>query len=299
MRTHAFGQFLIRAYLVIFLAYMLLPLIIMGGAALNDTKFPSVYPWVGFTDRWFVDLWTDERMWIAGRNTVLVAISVVVIAIPIGTAAAILLNSVQAKTRSLLYGVMVAPILTPGAVIGISTLLFWNNLGVHAGLHLSVFGQVSFIAAYVMLLVLARLQSFDPGLEEAALDLGANHGQVMRRILMPHLYPAIGAGALIAFFQSVENFNVTLFTRGTYDTLTVYVGSKVRSGITPTINALALCLIMITILGAIAYEVSRRRAVARELADAAALEKAEAAEAAALARNALPVDDGMEMASSQ
>ena len=68
---------------------------------------------------------------------------------------------------------MVAPILTPGIVIGISTLLFWNQLNVPAGLHLSTLGQCSFIIAYVMLLVLARLQSFDPALEEAALDLGA------------------------------------------------------------------------------------------------------------------------------
>ena len=101
-----------------------------------------------------------------------------------------------------------------------------------------------------MLLVLARLQSFDPGLEEAALDLGATQpGDAPDRL--PHLYPAIGAGALIAFFQSVENYNITLFTRGTSDTLTVYVGSKVRTGITPTINALALILIMLTVMGAI------------------------------------------------
>ena len=99
-----------------------------------------------------------------------------------------------------------------------------------------------------MLLVLARLQSFDAGLEEAALDLGASHAQVMRRILLPHLYPAIGAGAAIAFFQSIENFNVTLFTRGGADTLTVYVFSKVRSGITPTINALAFLLILVTLV---------------------------------------------------
>jgi spermidine/putrescine transport system permease protein len=264
MNSKSFGQFLIRAYLVIFLAYMLLPLLIMGGAALNDTKFPSVYPWMGLTDRWFLDLWNDERMWGAARNTVLVACAVVGISLPIGTAAAILINSLQARARSLLYGFMVAPILTPGAVIGISTLLFWNKFDVPAGLHLSVLGQVSFIAAYVMLLVLARLQSFDPGLEEAALDLGASHAQVMRRILIPHLYPAIGAGAMIAFFQSVENFNVTLFTRGNSDTLTVYVGSKIRSGITPTINALALILISLTIVGALVYEILRRREAARQ-----------------------------------
>ena len=259
MKSFAFGSFIIRFYVLIFLAFMLLPLIVMGGAGLNDTKFPSIYPWVGFTGRWFQDLWSDEKMWEAMRNTVFVAFAVVVIAVPIGTAAAILINGVTPKARSILYGFMVAPILTPGAVIGISTLLFWNKFSVSAGLHLSILGQVSFIAAYVMLLVLARLQSFDYGLEEAALDLGASHAQVMRRILIPHLYPAIGAGALIAFFQSVENFNITLFTRGNSQTLTVYVGSKIRSGITPTINALALILISITVLSAVLYEIVRRR----------------------------------------
>jgi spermidine/putrescine transport system permease protein len=258
MTSREFSNVMMRVYVVVFLAFMLLPLIVMAGAAFNDSKFPSIYPWAGLTDRWFVDLWNDPRMWGSIRNTAIVGLLVVLISVPIGTAGAILLNSLQPKARSFVYGVMVAPILTPGAVIGVSTLLFWNKLSVNAGLHLSILGQVSFIAAYVMLLVLARLQSFDPGLEEAALDLGASHNQVMRRILIPHLYPAIGAGALIAFFQSAENFNVTLFTRGNSDTLTVYVGSKIRSGITPTINALAFILIAATVIAAIVYEVKRR-----------------------------------------
>ena len=257
------SDWLFHLYIAVFLAYMLIPLVVMGGAAFNDSRFPSVLPWKGFTTRWFVDLMADTRMWIAFRNTLVVAAAVVVISVPIGTAGAILINSMTGKWRSAIYALMVAPILTPGAVIGISTLLFWNTLGVGAGLHLSVLGQVSFIAAFVMLLVLARLQSFDRGLEEAALDLGAFHGQVMRRILLPHLYPAIGAGAAIGFFQSIENFNVTLFTRGTYDTLTVYVFSKVRSGITPTINALALILIAFTLVCAVAYEINRRRSASR------------------------------------
>jgi spermidine/putrescine transport system permease protein len=264
MNARALPRLIVKIYVGIFLVYMLAPLIVMGGAALNDSRFPSVFPWVGFTNRWFIDLWNDDRMLHAASNTVLIALSVVAISIPIGTAAAILINSVQGRFRSFLYGVMVAPILTPGAVIGISTLLFWNKFDVPAGLHLSTLGQCSFISAYVMLLVLARLQTFDSALEEAALDLGASNAQVMRRIMIPHLYPAIGAGALIAFFQSVENFNITLFTKGNSDTLTVYVGSKVRSGITPTINALALILITLTVVGAIAYEISRRRAERRE-----------------------------------
>jgi spermidine/putrescine transport system permease protein len=266
------GAVFLNIYMLAFMLYMLAPLAIMGGAALNDSRFPSVYPWVGFTDRWFLDLINDGRMWQASLNTLLVALAVVAMSLPMGTAAAILINSMSGVSRTVLYGIMVAPILTPGAVIGISTLLFWRDLGVPAGLHLSALGQTSFIAAYVMLLVLARLQSFDPALEEAALDLGASHGQSLRRILLPHLYPAIGAGAIIGFFQSVENFNTTLFTRGNSETLTVYVGSKVRSGITPTINALALLLIVVTIVAAIAYEVMRRREEARRARLAAAEE---------------------------
>lgn len=296
------GGWALKAYVTIFILYMLIPLVVMGGAALNDSRFPSIYPWAGFTTRWFVELFNDQRIWLATLNTFIVAIAVVSLSVPIGTAAAILINSLQGRLRTVLYGVMVAPLLTPGAVIGISTLLFWYgihlpalelrevatgtaaNLGsfsvlwtwisggvpagsevafawasVPAGLPLSVLGQTSFVSAFVMLLVLARLQSFDRGLEEAALDLGASYWQVIRRVLLPHLYPAIGAAAVIAFFQSVENFNTTLFTKGSSDTLTVYVFSKVRSGITPTINALALILIGITIVAALWYEISRRR----------------------------------------
>jgi spermidine/putrescine transport system permease protein len=252
----------LRIYSIVFLLYMLVPLVVMGGAAFNDSRFPSIMPWQGFTWRWFIDLYNDDTMWQAGLGTLKVAIWVVLLAVPIGTAGAILVNSLKGSSRTLLYATMIAPVLTPGAVIGISTLLFWYKFNVPAGLHLSALGQTSFIAAYVMLMVLARLQSFDPGLEEAALDLGASHAQMLRRVLLPHLYPAIAAGAVLAFFQSVENFNTTQFTRGSEQTLTVYVGSKVRSGITPTINALAMIMIAITIVAVIAIEVKRRRDLA-------------------------------------
>ena len=84
MIDNPLGRFLIRFYVGLFLAYLFVPLVIMGGAAFNDTKFPSVYPWVGLTDRWFIDLWNDQRMWTSTRNTVLVALAVVAISLPIG-----------------------------------------------------------------------------------------------------------------------------------------------------------------------------------------------------------------------
>lgn len=273
---HKLRLTLSHLYTGLFLVYMLAPLVVMSGAAFNDSKLPSIVPWKGWTLRWFVDLWHDERMLIAFRNTLLVAVAVAALAVIVGTAAAILINSISGRARTVLYSMMISTLLIPGVVIGISTLLFWNQISVPSGLHLSTLGQVSYIAAMVMLLVLARLQSFDAGLEEAALDLGASHGQVMRRILLPHLYPAIGAGAAVAFFQSIENFNVTQFTRGGADTLTVYVFSKVRSGITPTINALAFLLICFTLLLAVVYEIRRRKRARIEAAREAEARRAEA-----------------------
>ena len=278
---------LARIYMVLFIIYLLAPLVVMSGAAFNDSKLPSIVPWKGFTTMWFSEMIADQRMMVAFANTLWVAAAVAVISVVVGTASAILINSISGKVRTVLYGMMISTILIPGVVIGISTMILWTKMGnalgtefflFNPGLHLSVLGQVSYISAMVMLLVLARLQSFDAGLEEAALDLGASHSQVMRRILLPHLYPAIGAGAAVAFFQSIANFNVTQFTRGGADTLTVYVFSKVRSGITPTINALAFLLIMVTLVLAVVYEVNRRRRVRIEAAREAEARRAEAAE---------------------
>jgi spermidine/putrescine transport system permease protein len=286
---HKFRQTLSHLYMALFLFYLLAPLAVMSGAAFNDSKLPSIVPWKGFTTMWFSEMIADQRMMVAFANTLWVAAAVAAISVVIGTASAILINSISGKARTALYGLMISTILIPGVVIGISTMIMWTKLGgaifgpdgkpwpFIPGLHLSVLGQVSYIAAMVMLLVLARLQSFDSGLEEAALDLGASHAQVMRRILLPHLYPAIGAGAAVAFFQSIENFNVTQFTRGGADTLTVYVFSKVRSGITPTINALAFLLIIVTLVLALVYEINRRRLARIEAAREAEARRAEAA----------------------
>lgn len=286
---YRFRQNLAHFYMVLFLFFLLAPLVVMSGAAFNDSRLPSIVPWRGFTTMWFSEMIQDQRMMRAFVNTLWVAVAVAAISVVVGTASAILINSISGRVRTLLYGLMISTILIPGIVIGISTMIFWTQMGgaifgpygrlwpFIPGLHLSVLGQVSYIAAMVMLLVLARLQSFDHGLEEAALDLGASHTQVMRRILLPHLYPAIGAGAAVAFFQSIENFNVTQFTRGGADTLTVYVFSQVRSGITPTINALAFLLICVTLVLALLYEINRRRRARIEAAREAEARRAEEA----------------------
>ncbi|MDY0885008.1 ABC transporter permease [Dongia soli] len=265
MQRRSGSEILLTVYLWLFLIYLFLPLVVMGAATFNSSRFPTVTPWLGTTLKWFGELAADDRMWDGLISSLGVGIAVVVISVPVGLGAALLLTGLKGKSRTFVYGVMVSPLLTPGVIIGISTLVFWDRLGVGPGLHLATLGQCSFIIAYVMLMVLARLQRFDETLEEAGLDLGATHAQVFRRVLLPYLKPSLIAAAVLAFFQSFENYNTTLFTRGLDTTLTVYIASKVRTGLTPAVNALGLILISITILGAVGYEILRRREQAREL----------------------------------
>lgn len=217
----------------------------------------------GTTLEWFAALAKDGAMWQALWTSFVVAFFVVAVALPVGTAAALVLTSLHARARSLLYALMVSPLLTPGVVIGIATLVLWRRVGVGGGVFLIVVAQASFIICYVMLMIAARLQRFDRTQEEAALGLGASKFMVFRRVLLPFLRPALYAAGVLAVLQSIENYNTTLFVRGFDTPLTVYIATKVRTGLTPAVNALALIMIAATVIGAVAYEVARRRQARR------------------------------------
>ncbi len=266
----------IGLYLVLFFAYLFLPLVFMVAAAFNDSRFPTMLPWQGFTLDWFwgfdsrgrpIGLFQDARMGQAIWNSILIGLGVIAISLPVGLAGALYLQTIRTRAKPLIYGIMVSPILTPGVILGISTLVFWrSSFGVGGGLLLAMIAQSTFIAAYCMLLFMARLERFDRTQEEAALDLGASQALVLRRILLPYLMPAILSAAFIAFLQSFENYNTTLFVIGTQDTLTLNIASRVRLGLTPAVNAIGVIMIALTILGAIVYEVLRRREARRSAA---------------------------------
>lgn len=251
---------IIALFLVLFFAYLFAPLIYMAIAAFNTSRIPAVVPWRGFTTDWFGVMWNDQRMWTGLRMSVLIGFFVVLLSVPIGLAGAFLITRVNVPGKSLIYGVLVAPVLLPGVIIGLSTLIFWDTrFGIGGRWGLSVLGQTSFIAAYSMLIFMARLQRFDPTLEEAALDLGATPRQAFWTVTIPFLRPAILSASALAFFQSFENYNTTLFTIGNDLTFTMYIAGKVRVGVTPAINALACVLILLTIAGGVVYELLRRR----------------------------------------
>lgn len=257
-------------YCALFFAFLFGPLVIMVITAFNSSPFPRIAPWDCFTTDWFEKLAGDRRLVEGLWNSLVIGAGVVLVATPVGLAGALALSEVGDRLRPVLYGILLTPLLAPGVVIGISTLIFWDRIAagagaghgslLYSGTFLTILGQVTFIAAYAMLIFLARLQRFDRTLTEAALDLGASPGQAFRKILLPFLRPAIGSAAVLAFLSSVENYNTTVFTIVSGSTFTTVLASKVRFGIDPSLSAVAVIIIALTLVAAIVHEAHARRA---------------------------------------
>ena len=273
---------LLGIYISIFFTYLFGPLLIMSVTAFNSAEFPSITPWECFSWRWFNEgkiaydgqklagLATDWRLHDGFISSLIIGIGVVILSVPIGLAASIVLTQVHSRLRTIFYSISIMPVLFPGVIIGISTVVLWDRIATiggegfisdlgRNGIFLTILGQTCFISTYCFLIFVARLQRFDQTQEEAALDLGATQTQVFFKILIPYLMPAIASSAVIAFLASFENYNTTVFSILSDQTLTTVIASKVRLGISPAISALALVIILLTLILAIAYEVIRRR----------------------------------------
>ena len=257
-----------------FFAYLFGPLIIMGLTAFNSAPFPRISPWECFSVEWFDVMVKDPKLIEGLRNSFFIGLGVVFVAVPVGLAGALMLTQVRERIRPWYYTIVISPILVPGVVLGISTLLFWDRIGTmfgasresifYDGFFLTIIGQATFISAYTMLVFISRLQRFDPAQEEAALDLGATNVQTFRKILLPFLKPAVASAAVLAFLASFENYNTTVFTIISESTITTFLAAKVRHGINPSISALAMGIIILTLFGAALHEALKRRELAAE-----------------------------------
>ena len=282
MRSSHAMNFLMGIYILVFFTYLFGPLIIMSFTAFNSAEFPAITPWECFSFRWFNEgkiaydgqhlagLFTDWRLHDGLISSLIIGTGVVCLSVPIGMAAAIVLTQVKSQLRDIYYSISIMPVLFPGVIIGISTVVLWDRIAGlggggfisdvgRNGIFLTILAQTCFISTYCFLIFVARLQRFDQTQEEAALDLGATQTQVFFKILIPYLAPAIASAAVIAFLASFENYNTTVFSILSDQTLTTVIASKVRLGISPALSALALTIIALTVIAAVTYEVLRRR----------------------------------------
>ena len=260
-----------KLFTLFYFIFLFAPLVITMILAFNDSMFPSL-PWKGFTLDWFfgkgpkmTGIFYDKMNLRAIATSFKVAISVSILSVVVGTMAAFLFEQEDFKFKGALYFLMIAPLVIPGVILGISILLFSTTVGLfiedtfgidikilRPGFWLIVLGQFSFITTIVTMTISARLKKFDRALEEAASDLGANRFEVIRLITLQYLRPSIIGGAAIAFLMSFENFNTTTFLISSQPTLPIILYQQVRDGSTPVINAISFILIVSVSIVAVA-----------------------------------------------
>lgn len=251
------------AYVTLFFVFLALPLIVVAGFAFNNSQFPSL-PWEGFTWNWFfgserpmIGVFHERSILRAIGTSVFVALCVSALSICVGLSNAFLFNRYKFRGQSVLYVLMLLPLVIPGIVLGISILVSssrvanglwdafnWDVEALRPGLWLVILGQFSFITTIATLVIGARLQKFDRTLEEAALNLGASRMAAIGTITLPYLAPAMIGAFVVAFLMSFENFNTTLMLVGSDAPLTIAMFDRLKEGSTPLLNAVSLLLMV-------------------------------------------------------
>jgi ABC-type spermidine/putrescine transport system permease subunit II len=245
---------LLGGWAVFVYVFLFAPIVLLVVFSFNANRY-GTFPFTGWTTSWYGQVFGDYQIKDALSTSLRVAVEVTVISTIVGTAAAFPLVRSRLPFRSGVRIAFTLPIMIPGLLIGVSLLvLLTSTFHFQLSPQTAVIGQAIYTTPFVLLLVAARLQGFDPALERAASDLGANTFNRLRRVVLPLIMPAIFAGALFAFTLSLDEFIITLFLIGGHNTLPIYIYTQVKFGITPEVNALASLLLAASlVLIAIAF----------------------------------------------
>jgi putrescine transport system permease protein len=247
-------------------AFLYLPIALVIAYSFNESRLVTV--WAGFSTKWWSALFHNEAMLDAAWLSLRIALTSATIATGLGLAAGYALVRVpRFRGRTLFASLVIAPMVMPEVVMGISMLLLFVGsdqlLGGPARGFLSItIGHVTFSLAFVAIVVQARLADFDRTLEEAAMDLGATPLTTFLTVTLPLIAPALVSGWLLAFTLSLDDLILTQFVAGAQSqTLPMRVYSSVRLGVDPQINVLATIVIGIAASALIASTWLTRRSV--------------------------------------
>jgi spermidine/putrescine transport system permease protein len=269
-----------RCWTGLVLAFLYLPIGVLILYSFNASKSRSV--WAGFSLRWYRDLFSNELILTSLYNTLVVALCASLIAVVLGTAAAMGIYSIRNRWfRAAVMNVTYMPILNPEIVTGVSLLLLFvsvNRIGamitaatgipmpeLNLGYLTLIIAHVTFCTPYVILNVLPKLRQMDRFVYEAALDLGCSPASAFFKVIVPEIMPGVATGFLMALTYSIDDFVISYFvSSATSQTLPVTIGAMVRKRISPEINALSaiIFVVVLAILLAINYTSARRERAA-------------------------------------
>jgi spermidine/putrescine transport system permease protein len=223
-------------------AFLHVPLLILAVFSFNASKFTV---WQGFSLQWYAALARDRDLIEAAVNSLIIAVVATALATVCGTLAA---YALWKRASGWISGSLYLSLVTPEIVTGVSLLAFFQwtfrFLNLRLGMHTVILAHVGFSLAYVVMVVLARLRSFDPAQEEAAMDLGATEFTAFRLVTIPYLAPAIAAAAMLAFTVSIDDYVITSLVAGVdSQTLPMVIYALARRGVSPMLNAVSTIIV--------------------------------------------------------
>jgi ABC-type spermidine/putrescine transport system permease subunit II len=248
--------------------FLYAPMIITALFSVNDSSLQTL-PFAGFTTKWFTALFEDEAM----VNAIKYSLKVAFVAVAISACAALgfslILHRMRLRGKAVIEALLASPLVAPGMVLGISLLVIFHSAKIEPGFWTIVAGHASFITPLIMFILLQRLKTSDPSLEQASMDCGAGSLRTFWHVTLPGLRVALIAGCLLGFTLSMDEIAVTFFLAGTEPTLPVYVWGLLRFGFTPEVNAAFTLiaggsLLLIGIAGLLLFLSGRRNRLPEE-----------------------------------
>ena len=240
-----------KGYLWLLLALLYTPILIIAIFSFTETKVLG--NWTGFSLKLYTNLFSggmSNALVSAIKNTVVIALAASTLATVLGSIAAIGIYNMRSKSRKAISFLNNIPLINPDIITGISLFLLFVWLGVSQGYTTVILAHVVFCTPYVVLSVMPRLTSMNPNIYEAALDLGATPFQALRKVIIPEIKPGIISGFILSFTLSIDDFAVSLFTKGNIglETLSTFIYSDARKGgLTPELRPLST-IIFVTVL---------------------------------------------------
>lgn len=269
--------------LVLGLLFIYAPMLILVIYSFNASKLVTV--WGGWSIKWYVGLLDNTQLMGSVMRSLEIACYTSIAAVALGTMAAFVLTRIaHFKGRTLFGGLATAPLVMPEVITGLSLLLLFVAMAQmigwpqERGIITIWIAHTTFCAAYVSVVVSARLRELDLSIEEAAMDLGARPWKVFFQITIPMIAPSLAAGAMMSFALSLDDLVLASFVSGPGSTtLPMEVFSAVRLGVKPEINAIAsLILLAVSIATFMVWFFSRRAEDQRKRAIQLAIDEAAA-----------------------
>ena len=239
-------KYLQKIYLALIFILLYAPIVTLVVLSFNQSKTRA--KWGGFTLKWYKGLFQNEQIMSAFYTTLIIAFISAAIATIIGTAAAIAIQGMKQKWKTMYMGLTNIPMMNAEIVMGVSLMLLFIAFHMTLGFGTILIAHITFNIPYVILSVAPKLKQTNRYTYEAALDLGASPLNAFFKVVFPDIVPGVLSGFMLAFTMSLDDFVITHFTKGPgIDTLSTKIYTEVRKGIKPEIYALST-IMFVTVL---------------------------------------------------